>query len=441
MRCDHNAMLPEDSNGSGNVTAIDALVVINEIARSARSQSAGSQTSGSQTAGQAKRGNMADVNADGKATAVDALIIINRIGRTSRGGSVASRVPIEDRIHRLAADIESGTLPTNLDITTAKALLARLQSGKLPEVKDIPADLVENDTVDEVTGNGGAGSDLVDDIDLVDDSGTDDSDVGVETPDNPGDDSAGDGVTDDESGDDEESEDITNGTDDSSDPADRLTQLADLVAKRLTAAGASTEVLASVAAAFTLAIDAGKPLTHADVLKLLTDSGVDTTILEKLSHDRPNVEYQDLSKSIDHLSEILLANGNDPAVVETLVTELKAAADAGTPLTREEVNARIVALGLTLPPPKQHGAPDGFDRLKERLLSNGNDPEIVADLIAELAAALEAGTPLSRGEVKTRIEDLGLTLPKPPEMARFDQMVGRIHAIRDAYFASLAASR
>ena len=68
MGCDHNAMLPEDANGSGDVTPLDALVVINEIARSARNQGSSASTpSGAQstTNFHISRSTMADVNADG----------------------------------------------------------------------------------------------------------------------------------------------------------------------------------------------------------------------------------------------------------------------------------------------------------------------------------------------------------------------------------------
>ena len=119
MGCDHNAMLPEDANGSGDVTPLDALVVINEIARSARNQASSAVTpSGAPSATNfhISRSTKADVNADGKATAVDALVVINRVGRAHRGGSLASRVPIEDRIHRLTSDIATGSLPKNLDV-------------------------------------------------------------------------------------------------------------------------------------------------------------------------------------------------------------------------------------------------------------------------------------------------------------------------------------
>lgn len=69
----HNSTLPHDANQDGNVTAADALVIINDLARhSARILSPG-ETSGFDV----------DVNNDGAATALDALWVINHLGRVS----------------------------------------------------------------------------------------------------------------------------------------------------------------------------------------------------------------------------------------------------------------------------------------------------------------------------------------------------------------------
>ena len=138
----HNAWLPEDANGSGEVTPLDALVVINEIARSGPAVTVTSNS-------------MADVNADGSVTPLDALMILNRISRVQSGGSEISAVPLEVRIERLASDIENGALPSNLDPTTAVAMLEMLKTGQYPEVTD---DLV----------NVGSGEDIVDDTQVDD---------------------------------------------------------------------------------------------------------------------------------------------------------------------------------------------------------------------------------------------------------------------------------
>lgn len=52
----HNATLPEDVNGDGNVSSVDALMIINQMRRGNREGASG----------------FLDVNADGDVTSVDA---------------------------------------------------------------------------------------------------------------------------------------------------------------------------------------------------------------------------------------------------------------------------------------------------------------------------------------------------------------------------------
>ena len=111
----------------------------------------------------------------------------------------------------------------------------------------------------------------------------------------------------------------------------------------------------------------------------------------------------------------------------------------------EEIKTKIEALGLTLPTPGHHDSNDNFEHLSELLLKNGADPVVVDKLIVELKAAADAGTPLTRDEIKAKIEALGLTLPQHPETPHVGpihagQFVGRIHAARDAFFALMATS-
>ena len=456
LRCDHNAMLPEDANGNGDVSALDALVVINELARSRVNPQGSSQTSLS------PRGNMVDVNADGKATAADALVVINRIARERRDGSTESRVSMADRISRLESDIEAGTLPTNLDIVTAKALLVRMQAIAPPQVQATPAVT----SVDKLV-TGGSGDVAVDDTDTVDDGGNPDNGM------DGSDDSVDDSNTDETAGDETDSGESPDGSDDDAvdegadeiddgsgdgttdggdddggvedghdcpDSAAHLTRLSERLSQRLAAAGVSAEVVTNVTDAFALAITAGEPLTRADVLKILSDAGVDATVLETLALAGPDGEPNKQGVRIDRLEKKLLENGNDPVVVQTLVAEIKAAVDAGTPLTSDEIKARIEALGLTLPTREQHSPIERFAHLSELLLQNDNDPKVVDGLITELVAAVEAGWPLSRAEVKARIDELGLTFPERVEPQMQTQMLGRLQVARDAYFTMLAAA-
>ena len=73
----HNELLPEDVNEDGQVTAADALMVVNRMSR---------QTDGDAgPESRPDRGQMTDVNNDGRDTVLDALMVVNRLSR-ERGG-------------------------------------------------------------------------------------------------------------------------------------------------------------------------------------------------------------------------------------------------------------------------------------------------------------------------------------------------------------------
>ena len=153
----------------------------------------------------------------------------------------------------------------------------------------------------------------------------------------------------------------TNGGDDHHNcpkPGDVTAHLTDLTEKlvaRLTAAGVDAAVVTSIKETLQAAIDAGTPLTRVEVTKVLTDAGVDLTLLLPAHSTEHHGGEHDPAEAIAHLSAALLDNGNVPADVATLVTELTDAVKAGTPLTREAVKARMDELGLTLPaPPAPH---------------------------------------------------------------------------------------
>ncbi|MCG8651914.1 MAG: dockerin type I domain-containing protein [Pirellulales bacterium] len=67
----HNTLVAEDANQDGTITALDALVIINDLTRNNARILAANETTGFDI----------DVNNDGAATALDALLVINRISR------------------------------------------------------------------------------------------------------------------------------------------------------------------------------------------------------------------------------------------------------------------------------------------------------------------------------------------------------------------------
>ncbi len=91
----HNEAFPEDVNEDGQVSAIDALAIINQMNSdglsgfSSQLQEADSAGAEGQRVNNSRpsRGRMTDVNNDGRDTAIDALMVINRLNRDrdSRG--------------------------------------------------------------------------------------------------------------------------------------------------------------------------------------------------------------------------------------------------------------------------------------------------------------------------------------------------------------------
>ncbi|WP_037226819.1 dockerin type I domain-containing protein [Rhodopirellula baltica] len=71
----HNEAMPEDVNEDDQVTALDALTIINRMNREQAGESAGD----------VRRGQMTDVNNDGRNSALDALMVINRLNRDQGG--------------------------------------------------------------------------------------------------------------------------------------------------------------------------------------------------------------------------------------------------------------------------------------------------------------------------------------------------------------------
>tara|TARA_R110002049_G_scaffold4601_5_gene32633 strand:+ start:884620 stop:886851 length:2232 start_codon:yes stop_codon:yes gene_type:complete len=106
----HNEVLPEDVNDDGQITALDAVTVINQMSR----QSFGDQAS--INADVRGTGRMTDVNNDGRETALDALMIINRLSRDSfRGpeqndGHANPTIPSDDAADEVDEDstLDSG---------------------------------------------------------------------------------------------------------------------------------------------------------------------------------------------------------------------------------------------------------------------------------------------------------------------------------------------
>lgn len=71
-----------DVDGNGSVSALDALLVINDLSRS--------QSDSAESSAENEERSRTDVNEDGDVTAVDALVIINHLSRQESGLFVAA---------------------------------------------------------------------------------------------------------------------------------------------------------------------------------------------------------------------------------------------------------------------------------------------------------------------------------------------------------------
>ena len=94
----HNDVMPEDVNEDGQISALDALTVINEMNRKQR----GLDVDDGQTD---RRGRMTDVNNDVRRTTLDALMVINRLNRDR--GDLGNRDPgIENPVEQPSDETE-----------------------------------------------------------------------------------------------------------------------------------------------------------------------------------------------------------------------------------------------------------------------------------------------------------------------------------------------
>ncbi|MGB7326275.1 MAG: dockerin type I domain-containing protein [Rubripirellula sp.] len=120
----HNVALAEDANQDGNVTASDALVIINDLTRGGpRTLPAGDSA-----------GFDVDVNNDGTVSALDALLVINAISRNRNSGDgeqVADQMSTADQTSPIAESTIVGFGSESTDTVRASWLLTVQQSENL----------------------------------------------------------------------------------------------------------------------------------------------------------------------------------------------------------------------------------------------------------------------------------------------------------------------
>jgi len=97
----NNSLLPTDVNFDGRTSAIDALMIINQLSEfgSEPLRPAGSAVDV-----------FLDVNRDGRVSAIDALNVINRMGEERRDGEAVKSQPFALSAFPSAADLDDELL-------------------------------------------------------------------------------------------------------------------------------------------------------------------------------------------------------------------------------------------------------------------------------------------------------------------------------------------
>jgi hypothetical protein len=390
VACFHNIQLPEDTDGSGDVTPLDALVVINRI----NNPTAVTNASANDT--------LPDVDGDSVMTPLDALAVINHLNRNAGSSKVlpSSDVSSTERIARIESLISQGKLAARFSLTDAMDVIATLRSGGHPEAGD-HIEGVElksgsedsNAFISRLTAKLTAANVRPETITIITTEITDAK-------------TAGQPLT-------------------FTQIKARLTDLGVDIAKlfpavetedskfltsltaRLTKAGVTTQVIETITTEITAAVKTGTPLTLIQIKTRLTDLGVDVT---KFFPARPT----EVDELLANLRARLAKAGVTTEVITTITTEIATADKAGTPLTLAQIKVRLTELGVDLTkvfPVKVEG--DRFlDFLRSRLVKAGVTAEVIKTIFNEIVTAKTAGAPLTLLQIRTRLTELGVDVSK-----------------------------
>jgi len=344
MQTLHNFAMPEDADASGSVSPLDALVVINELNRP-------------ETNGASDSSKMIDVDADGRLTPLDALVVINFINRSpSTGEESISSVPLEARIARLESAIAKRQLPPAMDIDNARELLETMKHGGRPEtgerflegriqsrreVERIETELIVNELAPRVVD---------------------------------------------------------------AEHINRAAEFIERFSAKLKSAGVDSRVIETVAGEIKAGFDAKLPLTFAQIKSRLVELGVDVT---KLFPERPETPPKPetpprLEPRVEAIIKRLKDAGVSVDVVTTIVTELKKSIEAGSPMTLDQIKARLTELGvdvsklLPIAPPQWSPSIELVTSILRRVNAK---PETVDIVQAAMKAAKESGRPLNASQI------------------------------------------
>lgn len=390
----HNFMMPEDTDGSGSVTPLDALVVINRINQS-------DSAALGRVVENAVR--LVDVNADNSLTPLDALVVINQLNASTGAADLASsirasRVDVQRRIERIEQAIIDNVLPPNLSVENAENILRTLRSGGRPELGDRVVD-----------GRMHWREEVVPSVDEpIDDQPTGDP-TGHNSP-------------------------------------TRVERFVEALSERLASFGVTPQVIEIISDEITAACEADNPLDFMQIRNRLEELGVDVdSILPQPRHhghdDQINMPAIVVTEPIAESILARLRNaGVTLEVIETITTEIWDGIDAGVPLDFFAVRRRLEELGVDwerLFTPRHdpedgnpnggggnHGGPtnnepglnlsDLFRRVVPFLIRAGVDREIIGVISNEVRTALSSGTPITASQVLARLRAYGVRVDGLP---------------------------
>jgi hypothetical protein len=325
--CIHNIAIPEDTDGSGDVSALDALAIINQLNGSSSAVS----------------NNMTDVDTDSQTTPLDALAVINHLNRHGVGNA-ASAISLEARIARIEKSIAEGTLGNAFTLDDAIDILATLRSGKRPELGDrVSVSTSDSTSTEKLVARltaAGVSTEIIEtvvsEINTAKEAGTPLTRVQVMTR-----------LT-------ELGVDVKQVFSPGHEHAPTSERFIEKLTPNLTTAGVATETIETITTEIRAAVESGTPLTLSQVKSRLEELGVDTAVIfpAKPDHQAPEDRF------LTRLTSQLTAAGVDVAVIETITQEIKDAKAAGERLSVSDIKARLVELGVDVstidltPPPR-----------------------------------------------------------------------------------------
>ena len=360
----HNFAMPEDCDHSGSVSPLDALVVINELNRPDANLRMDAAT-------------MLDVDADGLLSPLDALVVINYLNQSQSDGIVhPSSVPLSARIARLESAIATRQLPTDLGMVDAAELLQTMRNGGRPEIG-------------ERFINGQVHSRLEAEQIETEHIATELCPI-VADKDHP----------------------------------NRASELLARFSARLQSAGVNAQVIETITGEIKAGIEAKTPLSLEQIKSRLTELGVDISKLFPPRHETPPTPETppQVEPRIETLILRLKSAGITPEVVTTVTNEFRASIKAGTPLTLEQIRARLLELGVDVaklfpiasPVPQPNTEPrwtPSVELVTSILRRVNAKPELIRKIQSAMNTARESGNPLNPSQVLSILRESGLQIP------------------------------